>query len=333
MGLSTLVRAVTAVGLTLAAGIGVRAGEVIREQDAAGQVRVVREVAEDAAGNCVNHGLWQLRAENGTLAAEGRYAMGRRTGAWRCWLAAPDIPPALQKTLTGFELPFLSEAHYAAGVMHGAWTITDARGRSCFSVELDHGVRQGDVVAWAPSGQIVRRETYDRGMLNGRVMTWDDAEQQLTHSATWINGHHLVRSVAYYDGPDAGRRAEGDYLVGPQTASTADDFWTTRIAEYCDGQACLPHGAWRHWHPSGQLAVEGRYDWGRPAGDFLWRHPNGQKAAAGSYAADGRPSGVWRWWNAEGAQLAAIAPGGVGLPAGQVRTAQQPAAVGANALR
>ena len=333
MGSSTLVRAVTAAALTLTAGIGVRAGEVIREQGAAGQVCVVREVTEDAAGNCVNHGLWQSRTADGSLAAEGRYDMGRRTGTWRRWLAAADIPPGLQSTLAGFELPYISEANHADGVVNGAWTITDARGRKCLSVELVNGVRDGEFGVWAPTGQIVRLETYHRGVLDGRVLVWNDAEQHLAHTATWLKGYHLVRSVAYYEGQDAQRRAEGDYLLGPQTVAMPDDFWTTRVAEHRSGQACLPHGEWRHWHAGGQIAAEGRYNWGRPAGEFVWRHPNGQKAAAGSYAADGRPVGAWRWWDPEGAQVAAIAIGLGAIREAPALTARQPGMVGTSALR
>jgi hypothetical protein len=116
-----------------------------------------------------------------------------------------------------------------------------------------------------------------------------------------------------------------------------DDFWATRPAEYRYGNECLPHGEWHQWYASGQLAAEGRYDWGRPMGEFTWRHANGQKAVVGSYAEGGLAAGSWRWWNEEGTQVAArtigaaVPAGPAGVPA--VQTAQRHAASEQTAVR
>jgi antitoxin component YwqK of YwqJK toxin-antitoxin module len=281
-----------------------RAGEIIREQDAAGRVRVIREVAEDARGNCLNHGLWQQLDADGRVCGEGRFEMGLRTGEWRRWLGPGDVPAELATTLTGFELPLESRAAFVGGRLNGAWTIADARGRRCLSAEFVAGVRQGKLRAWAPGGELVREETYDRGRIDGEALAWSDAEQRLVHVATWVRGYRLVRTVSFYEGATPAERAEGEFLLGPSTLSAADDFWATRLADSQLGAACIPHGAWRAWFPGGQLAAEGRYAWGRPVGEFVWRHPNGQKATAGSYDAAGRPEGAWRWWNADGQQVA-----------------------------
>jgi antitoxin component YwqK of YwqJK toxin-antitoxin module len=280
------------------------AAEVIRQQDAAGHVRVVREVAEDAGGNCVNHGLWQEFAVDGRLVAEGHYDMGRRTGAWRRWLDATAEAPSLAPTLEGFIAPFVSEAEFAAGQLHGQWLVSDALGRPCLAITFAGGERHGDLQQWNPDGRLVCRETYRHGLLDGETFDRDAAEQRLTHAANYVRGYRVVRGTAYLADGSGRRRCEGDFLVGPQTVAAADDFWESRLAEFAHGDECIPHGLWRHWHPKGQLAASGRYEWGRPEGDFVWRHDNGQKAAAGSYAA-GQPSGAWRWWNADGLQTAA----------------------------
>jgi antitoxin component YwqK of YwqJK toxin-antitoxin module len=286
-----------------------RAAEVIREQDSAGRIRVVREVTEDETGNCVNHGLWQLRDADGRLAAEGRYELGLRTGVWRRWLAAADIPTESASQFVGFELPLTSQAEYAGGIMMGMWTISDARGRTCHSIQLARGMRHGEACWWSPAGTLVRRETYKHGQLDGEAFAWNRATQTLVHAATWVDGFHLVRSIAYYPASSSSssyRRAEGDFLLGPQLVTSPDDFWETRFAQHHFGQECIPHGLWKHWHPGGQVAAEGRYAWGRPVGEFTWRHANGQKSAVGAYADDGRPAGVWRWWDPDGAHLAAV---------------------------
>jgi hypothetical protein len=307
-----------------------RAAEVIREQDSAGQVRVVREVAEDATGNCVNHGLWQLRRPDGQLAAEGHYEYGLRTGVWRRWLAAADIPKDAASHFVGFELPLTSQAEYAAGMMVGTWAITDARGRTCLSIHLDRGQRHGEACWWLPQGTLVRRESYNHGRLDGEIFAWNAVRQTSEHRATWVDGFHLVRSIAYYPAPSPDRRAEGDFLLGPQLVTSADDFWTTHLAEHQFGQECIPHGVWKHWHPGGQLAAEGRYAWGRPVGEFTWRHLNGQKAAVGVYADEGQPTGLWRWWNPDGAHLAAVSLNQATdqPPVAILKTAQQPTAQG-----
>jgi hypothetical protein len=219
--------------------------------------------------------------------------------------------------------------------MVGVWAISDANGRTCVKIPLDRGHRHGEACWWSPAGTLIRREIYIHGRLDGEVFARNEASQALVHSATWVNGFHLVRSLAYYPAPSTARRAEGDFLLGPQLVMTPDDFWATRFAQHRFGQECIPHGVWKHWHPGGQVAAEGRYAWGRPVGEFTWRHANGQKAAVGAYAADGRPLGNWRWWNADGAHLTAVSldqatgqPGAVIL-----KTAQQPAAGDAAAHR
>jgi antitoxin component YwqK of YwqJK toxin-antitoxin module len=304
-----------------------RAAEVIREQDAAGRVRVIREVTEDATGNCVNHGLWQLRGPDGRLTAEGRYEAGLRTGIWRRWLGAAEIPAESASQFVGFELPLTSQAEYSGGAMVGMWVITDARRRTCLSIQLDRGQRHGEACWWSPAGTLVRRESYKHGRLDGEAIAWNQTSQTLEHAATWVDGFHLVRSINYYPSPSSDRRAEGDFLLGPQLMASPDDFWATHLAQHHFGQECIPHGQWKHWHPGGQVAAEGRYAWGRPVGEFTWRHANGQKSAVGSYADDGRPAGVWRWWNPDGAHLAAVSlDQATGQPPMAIlKTAQTPA--------
>jgi antitoxin component YwqK of YwqJK toxin-antitoxin module len=309
------------VSLSASTAVG---GETLREVDAFGRVRVVREVVEDARGNCVNHGSWQLVDERGRVGGGGQYDMGRRVGVWRRDLTAADVTPDLAPLVAGFDAPFVSTANYQAGQLSGPWTIADARGRVCVTIQFAAGVRHGDLHAWAPSGHLVLSEHYEHGQLDGAALVWSAAEGRLVHAATWVKGYRLVRSVALHEGPITAPRSEGEYLLGPRTATTLDDAWTGRLAAYQTGEQCLPHGQWQAWFPGGQLAAAGRYDWGRPAGEFVWRHANGQKAAAGGYDGAGRPAGVWRWWNADGVQVAVRSPaGGAGGLAPQV--AQRPA--------
>jgi antitoxin component YwqK of YwqJK toxin-antitoxin module len=230
--------------------------------------------------------------------------MGRRTGAWRRWIASADEVPSLAPALEGFAAPFLSEAEFVAGELHGQWLVSDALGRPCLAIAFVGGERHGDLEQWNPNGRPVRRETYRNGRLDGEAFERHQAEQRLVHAATYVRGYRVVRATAYLGDGSGRRRCEGDFLVGPQSLVAADDFWESRLAEFSHGGECIPHGPWRHWHANGQLAASGRYEWGQPEGDFVWRHANGQKAATGAFAA-GAPSGAWRWWSADGVQTAA----------------------------
>lgn len=307
--------------------------EVIRELDPAGQVRVVREVAEDAAGNCVNHGVWQLQGPDGALAAEGQYKMGRRSGAWRRWITAAEAPPELASLAEGFEYPLLSRATFNDDQITGAWTIVDLRGRRLLSMDLVRGVRHGELRRWRAAGQLSHVENYVDGKLDGRVMTWAEAEHQLVHAATWVGGYRLVGAVSYHDDPAKSKASEGAYLLGPHVLTAPDDFWTSRLAKSTHGDKCLPHGLWRQWRPGGQLAAEGRYHWGRPAGKFTWRHANGQKAVQGEYDAAGQPAGAWRWWDAGGTQIAARRAPETSAAPGAPRVASRPDAAEPSAVR
>jgi antitoxin component YwqK of YwqJK toxin-antitoxin module len=314
-----MLRPWTALAVVIALAPAACAGETLREVDAFGRVRVVRDVVEDARGNCVNHGAWQLIDDHGRVCGGGQYDMGRRVGVWRRDVTPAEVTPELAPLIAGFDAPFVSTVTYAGGQLSGPWTIADARGRVCFTVHFAGGVRHGDLHAWAPTGELVLSEQYDHGRLDGAALVWSATQGRLVHAATWVQGFRLVRSVALQSGPNAAPRAEGEYLLGPRTATSPDDPWTGRLAAYQSGGQCLPHGQWQAWFPGGQLAAAGRYDGGRPAGEFVWRHANGQKAAAGGYDGAGRPAGVWRWWNADGVQVAVRSPadGAMG-PAPQV---------------
>lgn len=308
-----------------------RAGDVIRETDATGRVRVIREVAEDACGNCVNHGLWRLTDAAGQVMGGGRYDMGQRTGEWHRWLHATDLAPEQSRELSGFESPFLSRATFVNGKLSGEWMISDARGRMSRSIAFVDGVRQGEFRTWAPTGQLVHVEPYFDGRLEGRSLVWSEVEHKLVHEATWVRGYRLIRSVARFDGRPETPKSEGDYLIGPTTPRGADDFWNGRPALANVGVECIPHGSWRGWFPNGQLAAEGRYAWGRPVGQFAWRYPNGQKAAAGAYDATGLPTDTWRWWTVDGLQAAvrSVPPGERMDAPPQVATLPSAVAVGA----
>ena len=49
--------------------------EVIKERYPSGEVKIEREVTQDAGGNYLNHGAWKMFDERGNLVAQGEYRL------------------------------------------------------------------------------------------------------------------------------------------------------------------------------------------------------------------------------------------------------------------
>ncbi|MCA9237165.1 MAG: hypothetical protein KDA44_16945 [Planctomycetales bacterium] len=304
----------------LAAATGVPAGEprgaatetvastdVIAERDAAGTVRVRREMRLNAAGDWVRHGAWQRWNGEGNLVESGQYAAGQRTGRWTKWLAADDGRELLADD-AGFALPLVSQADFQADRLDGEWVVFDGAGRRILRAEFAAGQRHGELVRWNSDGDSVLQQRYVNGLPEGPRHCFDQTSGLLTVSAEYVAGYRLVASSAAPAVP-CGRRSAGMVLVGPETAVTPDDFAASQLAQYESGREVLRHGAWRTWAANGQLIMEGQFDRGRAEGALQWRHPNGQLAVVGQYAA-GQPAGPWQWWDAAGTLLSQSSAGG-----------------------
>ncbi|OHB79190.1 MAG: hypothetical protein A2W31_07750, partial [Planctomycetes bacterium RBG_16_64_10] len=295
---------------------------LIRERYPNRQIKVERQVIQDAHDNFVNHGKWKMWDPNGNIMADGQYLDGARQGTWVRWLAAGECKLLTTVPYRLFQGPFVSQATFENGDLEGQWTIYDAKQRKISQWSFVDGQRDGCWTWWYPNARKMREIQYCDGDINGTYREWKP-DGTLVIDDTYEAGRKLAQKVTHQQGSTAQKQTEGMYLHARITPQSADDWWNCELAKlvtqgkdekhglwtswYATGQKKL-QGEYRHdlqvstftwWHPNGQIAAEGTYDEGRQVGKWTWWHPNGQKSIQGEFASGG-PSGRWTWWKEDG---------------------------------
>jgi antitoxin component YwqK of YwqJK toxin-antitoxin module len=287
--------------------------EVIKERYPNSAVKVERHVTQDAEGNYYNHGLWTQWDEKGRLVGSGEYRYGKRHGRWLRWYA-PNEAPMLQGPLyKDFQAPFVAEATFEDGVLHGTWKVFDAKNRKVSEWEFDHGDRQGKSVWFYNNGQKRREVDYRQGQIDGEVLEWGP-DYKLALREKYVDGRRLAPQVDYFAADQ--KRAEGWILFAKENIKSNYDFWAGTAAIQVVGTEGVNqrHGLWTWWHKNGQKQMEGRYEADLPIGKFTWWYPNGQKQLAGEYIS-GKQQGKFTWWHQsgqkqlEGAYIAGVLSG------------------------
>ncbi len=273
-------------------------GETFQERFPSGAVKIDRHVVQDAEGNYVNHGLWSQYDEQGHVVARGEFKWGQRHGVWSRVHRPTGKDLFSRPEYKGFQPPFVSEATFDHGQLHGLWTVYDARDRKASEFAFERGRRQGKSTWFVPSGRKVREENYHHDFLEGERLEWN-AQNQVTSRRTFKNGRELAKKSKVYK-PGV-LETEAVYLLARKTAEVEYDWWNGQILEKPAGkdQVDQRHGPFVAWHPNGQKKLEGRYEDDRPVGKFVWWYDNGQKAIEGQYEA-GLQAGDWVWWHANG---------------------------------
>lgn len=286
--------------------------ESIQQRDAAGRVRVRREVSLNADGDYLNHGAWRAWDAEGQLIGQGRYAWGEPTGAWSRWADRQDSPLLATEPFTGFTAPFLSQATYRDGKLEGAWSIFDAEARLVSQIDFRQGRRHGEAVLYTPAGQVFRRSRFAEGLPVGEVEL-RTAENGLQPAATYAAGRQHFERVTQHP---SGALKSRERWLGPLTrAVTHDDPWRLSFARYEATGEEIRHGVRESWWPNRQPKLRAEYEQGRAVGVARWWHPNGQLALEGSYE-NGLAEGDWSWWRENGLRAAACRYAG-GKPAGE----------------
>lgn len=274
--------------------------ELIRERYADGKVRVEREVTQDADENYVNHGLWKMWDRQGRLVGEGRYRSDLRDGTWNRWFHKDEAKMLLTMPYREYVAPFVSQASFKEGKLHGKWIIFDSKQRKVSEWHFVDGERHGKQTWWFANGRKMRDVDYRNGEMDGEELVWDAAGKQLSKD-TYQSGRKLAMKTAKYK---AGQKhTQGMYLFAKHVVKTLDDWWNLRIAEYVKQGKDEKHGVWTSWYANGQKKMEGRYEYDMPVGKFGWWYPNGQKASQGVYA-NGVAHGKWIWWHKTGQKSA-----------------------------
>ncbi len=272
--------------------------EVIRERYPNGAVRVERHVIQIENGDYVNHGPYTYFGPDGRKLGGGEFVLGKRNGVWTRWFYRADGPLFQEPVYAPYDEPFLSEAHFVDGQIHGPWSIYDRHKQKISEWHFEAGKPHGVWTWYYPGGQKRRELIYVQGDPEGKVLQWsrtgvvDDTEQYA--------GGRLRRLESAYYGPRQ-KRWEGWYLYGKEITKTTYDWWkgqASTIVLSVAGEK-VRDGKWTWWYPNGQKESEGVYVAGAKNGVWTWWHPNGQKWIQGEYVLDSQ-SGRWTWWNPEG---------------------------------
>ncbi|MEX2176957.1 MAG: hypothetical protein WD872_21525 [Pirellulaceae bacterium] len=272
--------------------------EVVKERYLNGVVRVEREVTLDAGGNYIPHGLWRQFDPTGRLIAEGRFVESQQEGIWRRLYSGSDAPLFATAPYHSFTPPFVSQATFVRGNLHGKWLVTDAKQRKVHELEFEEDERHGPSTWYYPSGQVMLSAQYDRDRAHGEMVQYD-SDSQVAAKEIYENGRKLAPKTEYHDARQLTKRSESMYLFATLVAKTPDDWNTATLAEFESRGQDEKHGPFTAWHNNGQLARQGEFRYDLPVGQFTYWYPNGQKQMEGTYI-DGRQQGQWTWWHENG---------------------------------
>lgn len=271
--------------------------EVVTERYPNGSIRIERQVALDAEGNYVNHGTYAEYAANGKLLRSGEYRHGKQNGKWLQYFEDGRGLLFSGKVEHQFVGPFVSEATFADGILHGSWTIKSHNSK-VLDWSFDRGIRSGRSTWWYPNGQKRLDVMYRNGMMDGELLEWNP-EGKLIGRVPFIEGRRLVKKVEWF--APGQKSYEGYYLAAQEVVEPNYDWWNTAakatpVAKIGRDQK---HGAWTAWYANGKKRIEAQYERDVPVGKFTWWYENGQKQAEGEYEA-GSKHGTWTTWHPNG---------------------------------
>ncbi len=280
-------------------GLGLDGAEKVQERFENRMLKIERFVEEDENGNFRNHGMFTQWDEQGRLVGKGMYVHGERDGKWVRFFSVDETNEKFAAALAlGFEGPFVSQAEFRDGQLHGTWITVDGRKRQISAFEFSGGVRHGMSISWHPSGKKFREVEYRDGELDGAASEYD-AEEKLVKQETFAAGFRHGLKVEHYDTGEP--KSECETLFAKQVVEAEDDWWngTSEVRVVGELGHDQRHGRFVAWSRNGIKILEGRYVDDLPAGKFTWWHENGNKAVEGSYV-DGKQDGTWTWWYSNG---------------------------------
>lgn len=69
--------------------------------------------------------------------------------------------------------PFVAQATFQDGQLHGAWTILDAQRNKISEIGFHNGERHGQATRWYPNGPEMQRISFQHGVVHGVAQFWD----------------------------------------------------------------------------------------------------------------------------------------------------------------
>lgn len=272
--------------------------ELIKERYPGGAVKVEREVTQDGEGSYVLQGAWRQFDEQGRLIVDGRYDGNQKVGLWRKFFRGSEAPLLATAPYKDFSPPFISQAHFHGGQIHGKWTITDSKQRKVHDIEFCDGQRHGKALWYYPNGALMLQAQYEHGRVNGDVMKFAP-DTSLIAQENYQAGRKLAPKVEFHDAERAVKKLETTFLHGPLAVKTPDNWDACTLAVFESRGTDERHGPYTSWHKNGLPSKQGEFRYNLPVGKVTQWFDNGQKQMEGMYV-DGRQEGVWTWWHANG---------------------------------
>jgi len=161
--------------------------------------------------------------------------------------------------------------------------------------EIKNGLKEGIWKFYYPGGNLMAKETYRDGELNGQTISYFPGGK-ISSIENWKED--LQEDSSWYFHPNGRLNRKGQYEKG-----VYQGFWLTfyptgqlqQSGSYVDG---LPSGFYRNWFENGALQEEGTYREGKKEGQFVYYHPNAKDKIQliAVYSLD-LPSGVWIYFD------------------------------------
>jgi uncharacterized protein len=272
--------------------------ELIKERFPGGAVKVEREMTQEADGSYVLHGAWRQFDEQGRLIVDGRHERNQKVGLWRKFYRGNEAPLLATLPYKDFTAPFISQANFHNGQVHGKWMVSDSKQRKVHEIEFCDGQRNGKATWYYPNGAIMLQAQYEHGRVNGDVMKFG-TDTSLIAQENYQAGRKLAPKVEFFDAERTIKKLETTFLHGPLAVKTPDSWENCTLATFETRGTDERHGPFTAWHKNGLPAKQGEFRYNLPVGKITHWYDNGQKQMEGLYV-DGRQEGVWTWWHANG---------------------------------
>jgi len=262
-----------------------------------GKLMIRRFVTRDAEGNQVNDGSFTQWSPTGQVLARGEFRMGKAHGSWMCQIPA-DVTLLNESPYGLYQGPFISQATFVDGALHGNWAIFDAQRKKISEWGFVNGKRQGKWTWWYPNGGLMREMTFAKSLIQGQVRQWNTSGKQVLDE-NYLNGRLVTVVVKYHDESRKQKKFEGLYLNAKLVVNEFDNWWNANPGTYVASGKRRRHGNWTYWHENGQMELRGNYRGGKRHGQWTWWFADGQRRVSAIYEA-GKPVGLWRWWQEDG---------------------------------
>jgi antitoxin component YwqK of YwqJK toxin-antitoxin module len=277
---------------------GPRQLELVTQRYPDGSVQIQRTVTLDNESNFVNHGSYSAYDEKGEVQMAGQYRMGKQHGLWKQYFDAGEEDFVWGDMDHEFAGPYLSEASFVDGQLHGSWIIFSRDGQKILEWRFQHGYCHGPATQWYASGAKQREVIYEDGQPVGELKEWDPRGNVL-RGVLFIDGCVSVKHEKRYRSGQ--KSCQGEVLIPSPWSRLVFDWRNTRVtlAPLPESLPERRHGLWTEWYPDGTKKFEGEYHAGIPNGVFTWWCENGEKRVEGRYT-EGRKDGIWTTWNSKG---------------------------------